>query len=47
MLDIIGGIRRIVKVKFKFGVMKIIVEGIDECLGKLVDVKFDFLEDLV
>lgn len=25
MLNIVGGIRRIVKVKFKFGVMKIIV----------------------
>lgn len=45
MLNIVGGIRRKVKVKFKFGVMKIIVEGIDESLGKLVDVKFDFLED--
>lgn len=45
MLNIVGGIRRKVKVKFKFGVMKIIVEGIDESLGKLVDVKVDFLED--
>lgn len=45
MLDISGGIRRRVKVKFKFGVIKIIVEGLDEMFNKFVDVKIGFLEN--
>lgn len=45
MLDIIGGINRMVNVKFKFGVIKIIVEGFDEMLKKFVNVKIDFLEN--
>lgn len=40
-----GSTRRTVKAKFKFGATKITVQGIDESLGKSVDVKVDFLED--